>query len=160
MGRTIAVRGKKEIVAIFIKYSRLSGNQDQGRPQSAADFVRYVAGLPMNEETKAKLKAASKLPVDVSDIDDCSVPLSIKIIVDVSDEEWDKAMGVFKFVFDLKNIHMPYFLKVAGKACIESLEEQNAELGIIEEKGVEAFSRLSTDEKLIEIYKLLVERRG
>lgn len=167
MGKTIAVRGKKEIVAVLNKYGKLSGNQDQGRPQSTADIVRYVAGLPVVEETKIELRAASKLPVDVSDIDDSSVPASIKIPIDVTDDEWDKAMEVFKYVFDLKgNPQMPYFIKVAGMACIKRLEEQNAELGIVEATedinvnamDIETFKGLSTDDKLVEIYKLLIER--
>lgn len=50
-------------------------------------------------------------------------------------------------------------------ACIKKLEEQNAELGIVDEEDcanavdIEAFQKLSTDEKLVEIYKLLLEGR-
>lgn len=33
MGKTVAVRGKKETVAVFNKYGKLSGNQDQGPVQ-------------------------------------------------------------------------------------------------------------------------------
>lgn len=90
---------------------------------------------------------------------------SIKITIDVSDEEWNKAMDVFSYVFDLKNLQMPYFIKVAGMACIKKIEEQNAELGIVDEEDcanavdIEAFQKLSTDEKLVEIYKLLLEGR-
>lgn len=168
MSKTIAVRGKKETVAVFNKYGRLSGNQDQGRPQSMADIVRYVAGLPTTEETKLELRASSKLTVDVTDIDESMVPASIKIPIDVTDEEWDKAMDVFKYVFDLKgNPQMPYFIKVAGMAAIKKLEEQNVELGIVEvaenvnvnAMNVATFRDLSMDEKLVEIYKLLIERR-
>jgi hypothetical protein len=167
MGKTIAVRGKKETVAVLNKYGRLSGNQDQGRPQSMADIVRYAAGLSVCEDTKLELRAASKLTVDVSDIDEGSVPASIKIPVDVTDEEWDKAMDVFKYVFDLKgNPQMPYFIKVAGMAAIKKLEEQNAELGIlaaaenvnVNAMDIDVFKELSTNDKLVEIYKLLIER--
>lgn len=165
MGKIIAVRGKKEIVAVFNKYARLSGNQNQSRTQSVADFVRYVAALPINEETKAELKAASKIPVDVSSIDDSSVPASMKIPINVSDEEWETAMEIFKQVFDLKKTQMPYFIKVAGIACIKKIEEQNAELGIVEKKvaedvneKVEIFRTLSTEDKLVKIYELLNER--
>jgi len=83
---------------------------------------------------------------------------------DVTDEEWDKAMDAFKYVFDLKgNPQMPYFIRVAGMAAIKKLEEQNAELGIIEAAeavninamDIGTFKNLSTDDKLVEIYKLL-----
>ena len=167
MGKTVAVRGKKETVAVFNKYGKLSGNQDQGRPQSMTDIVRYVAGLPISEETKLELRASSKLTVDVSDIDESTVPASIKIPVDVTDEEWNKEMDVFKYVFNLKgNPQMPYFIIVAGMAAIKKLEEQNAELGIVEAAedantnamDIDAFKELSTDDKLVEIYKLLIER--
>ena len=61
---------------------------------------------------------------------------------------------------------MPYFIKVAGMAAIKKLEEQNAELGIVEAAedantnamDIDAFKELSTDDKLVEIYKLLIER--
>ena len=167
MSKTIAVRGKKEIVAVLNKYGRLSGNQDQGRPQTMADIIRYVAGLPIAEETKLELRASSKIMVDVSAVDESSVPASIKIPVDVTDEEWDKAMDVFKYVFDLNgNPQMPYFIKVAGMAAIKNLEEQNAELGIVDAAedvnvnamDIDAFKELNTDDKLVEIYKLLIER--
>ncbi len=162
MGKTINVRGRKELVAIFNTYGKLSGNQDQSRPQSATDFVRYIAGLSKNEETKNELRLASKLPIDVSGIEE--VPSAFKIPVDVSDEEWKKAMEIFSYAFSLKgNPQMPYFVKVAGMACIKNLERQNAELGIIEERNIidvneeeiEEFKRLSTDAKLVEIYKLI-----
>lgn len=167
MSKTIAVRGKKETVAVLNKYGKLSGNQDQGRPQSMADIVRYVSDLPISEDTKLELKAASKIAIDVSDIDESSVPASIKIPVDVTDEEWDKAMEVFKYVFNLKgNPQMPYFIKVAGMAVIRKLEQQNAEFGIadvsedikVNAMDIDIFKQLSTEEKLVEIYKLLIER--
>lgn len=44
-----------------------------------------------------------------------------KIPIDVTDEEWDKAMDAFKYVFDLKgNPQMPYFIRVAGMAAIKN----------------------------------------
>lgn len=165
MSKTIAVRGKVEIVAVLNKYAKLSGNQDQGRPRSTTDIVRYVAGLPISEKTKIELRAASKLPIEVSDIDESSVPASIKIPVDVTDDEWDKAMEVFKYVFNLKgNPQMPYFIRVAGIACIKNLEKQNTELGIVENDNsvnamdIDSFHKLSLDEKLVEIYKFLLKR--
>lgn len=169
MVRNIAVRGKKEIVALFNKYAQISGKQDTGRPQAAKEFIEYVAGLPMNDETAVELKLSSKQRIDVSGIDEKSVPASIKIPVEVDEKMWDKAMEIFKYVFDLQsNPQMPYFLRVAGMACIKNLEVQNAKLGIVEvtliedeNKGImniDAFKKLSTDDKLITIYKLLVER--
>lgn len=164
MSKTISIRGRKDTVAVLNKYASLSGNQSKGRPQSMEDIVRYVAGLPIAEGTKLELRAASKRKVDVSDIDDSFVPSSIKIPIDVTDEEWDKAMDAFKYVFDLKgNPQMPYFIRVAGMAAIKKLEEQNAELGIIEAAeavninamDIGTFKNLSMDDKLVEIYKLL-----
>ena len=166
MSKTIAMRGRREVLAVFSRYGKLSGNQDQGRPQSAADFVRFVAGLPFSEETKTILRVASKLPVDVRDIKESSVPASIKIPVDVTDDEWERAMNIFQFAFALSRPpQMPYFLRVAGMACIRSLEEQNAELGITEDKAakvktmdIDEFEALTTDQKLVEIYKFLIGR--
>lgn len=167
MSKTIAVRGKKEIIAVFNKYGRLAGNQDKSRPQSLEDIVRYVAGLPVTEDTRLELRVASKLTVDVSDIDDASVPASIKIHIDVTDEEWNRAMSIFRYAFDLKGApQMAYFIRVGGVAAIKKLEEQNAELGIVEEvedvsanaMDIDAFEKLSIDDKLVMIYKLIINR--
>lgn len=169
MLKNIAVRGKKDIVAVFNKYAQISGKQDTSRPQATLEFIDYIEGLPLNEETVAELKTASKLRIDESNIDDGAVPASIKIPVDVEESKWNKAMDVFKFVFNLQgNPQMPYFLRVAGMAYIKKLEKQNAELGVVEVKTIEnsnknamsfeTFKDLSTDDKLIEIYKLLLER--
>lgn len=169
MLKNIAVRGKKDIVAVFNRYAQISGKQDTGRPQATLEFIDYIAGLPLNEETATELKAASKQRIDESNIDDGAVPASIKIPVDVEGNTWDKAMDVFKFVFNLQgNPQMPYFLRVAGMAYIKKLEDQNAELGVVEVKtiensnneamSIEEFKNLAADDKLTEIYKLLLER--
>lgn len=170
MIKNIAVRGKKDIVAVFNRYAQISGQQDTGRPQATLNFIDYVANLPMNEDTAAMLKAASKQRVDETGIEDSAVPSFIKIPVDVEDGTWDKAMEIFKYVFKLQgNPQMPYFLRVAGTAFIKNLEKQNAELGIINTKmpedtikevmTIDEFKGLNTEEKLNEIYKLLLERR-
>ena len=165
MSKTIIVRGKKEIVAVYDRYIKLTGKQNQGRPQATADFVRYVAGLPNDENTARELKLASKQLVDVSLVEDKDIPSSIKVIVDVTDEEWDTAMNVFRKVFDLKaNPQMPYFIRVSGTACIKKLEKENAKLerNVANENilDIESFKSLSIDEKLVKIYELLLERRG
>lgn len=170
MVKSIAVRGKKDIVAVFNKIAELSGKQDTGRKQATLDIINYIAGLPLTEDTKVLLKAASKQHIDESDIDD--VPSSIKIILDdVKEATWDQAMMVFKYAFDLAgNPQMPYFLKVGGKVYIKELENQNAKLGVTKPKvskiqkksliSIEDFKELNTEEKLLEIYRLLLAERG
>lgn len=169
MLKNIAVRGKKDIVAVFNKYAQISGKQDTGRPQATLEFINYIAGLPLNDETATELKAASRQRIDESGIADSAVPVSIKIPVAVEDIKWNKAMDVFKFVFKLQgNPQMPYFLRVSGMAYIKMLEEQNAELDVvgvkaeeascIETMGIAEFRELSTDDKLVELFRLLRER--
>ena len=166
MSKTIILRGRKELVAVYERYIKLAGKQNQGRPQATADFVRYVAGLPNDENTARELKLASKQSVDVSHVEDDDIPSSIKVIVDVTDEEWDTALSVFGNVFDLKaNPQMPYFIRVAGMACIKKLEKENAKLetNVANENilDIESFKSLSIDENLVKIYELLLlERRG
>lgn len=171
MLKNIAVRGRKDIIAVFQRIADISGKQDTGRRQATLDIINYVASLPCNEETIAILQSASKKHIDESGIDDATVPASIKISIDIDEETWDYAMKVFKYVFSsLKgNPQMPYFLKVGGNAYIRRIEEQNAELGIMEDKSIteegskvfsiEEFRKLSVGDKLDEIYRLLVERR-
>lgn len=167
MLKNISVRGKKDIVAIFVRISDISGKQDTGRKQATLDIIDYVANLPHNEDTKVLLKAASKQRIDDSSIDDTAVPPSIKIPIDIEEKTWNDAMNVFKYVFNLQgNPQMPYFLKVGGNAYIKSLEDQNVKLGVTEIKpnvddalSVDEFKELSNEDKLVEIYKLLLERR-
>ena len=79
-------------------------------------------------------------------------------------------MDVFKYVFNLRgNPQMPYFLKVGGNAYIKRIEAQNVELGITDQPSavkdtslrysIDDFQKLSTDDKLVEIYRLLIKRR-
>jgi len=170
MLKTIAVRGKKDIVAVFVKYAQISGQQDTSRPKATADFIDYVSKMALNEKTVVKLKNASKQRIDESEISEDSVPSSIKIPVDIDELTWEKAMSVFKYAFSLKgNPQMPYFLRVAGMAYINELEEQEsgivANIQKISDKTkidsimtFEEFKSLDIDDKLIEIYKLLIER--
>jgi len=170
MLKTIAVRGKKEIVAVFTRYAQISGEQDKSRPKATADFIDYVSKMALNEDTVLKLKNASKQRIDECELSEDSVPSFIKILVDVDESTWEKAMSVFKYVFSLKgNPQMPYFLRVAGMAYISDLEEQEsgfvADIQKISGKAkidsglvFEDFKSLDIDNKLNEIYKLLIER--
>lgn len=150
--------------------------QTQGRPKSLTDFVKFIAELPLNAATKTELKRAARKKIKIHDED--SVPASLKINFEIEDEYWNNAMEVFKYSFDLKkNPQMPYFIRVSGMAYIERLEEENEELGVVEEKLVEeveevnknvrdveadlkAFTELSIEDKLIKIYQLLLKERG
>ena len=76
-------------------------------------------------------------------------------------------MSIFRYAFDLKGApQMAYFIRVGGVAAIKKLEEQNAELGIVEEvedvsanaMDIDAFEKLSIDDKLVMIYKLIINR--
>lgn len=168
MLKNISIRGTKDIVAVFGRIADISGKQDTSRKQATLDIIDYIASLPLNEDTKLILKVASKTRIDESGVDE--IPPSIKIPIDIEGKTWENAMNVFKYVFNLQgNPQMPYFLKVGGKAYIKSLEDQNLELGITEIQtaaennlslrfGLEEFQGLSTDDKLVEIYRLLIER--
>ena len=165
MLKNIAVRGKKDIVAVFGKIADISGKQDTGRKQGALDIIDYVANLPLNDETKSLLQAASKQHIDESVVKDDAVPASIKIVIDIEENTWDSAMNVFRYVFGLQgNPQMPYFLRVGGIAYIKMLEEQNEQLGVVASQGavirkqamnIDDFKKLKTDDKLVEIYRLL-----
>ena len=169
MLKTIAIRGKRDIVAVFSKYAQIYGKQDTGRPKATADFIEYVSEMPLNGNTVLKLKNASKQHIiDESEIADDSVPSFIKISVDIEEATWEKAMSVFRYAFSLKgNPQMPYFLRVAGTACIRNIEEQDSvSVACVQkvsdkeksDKILEQFKILNIDEKLNEIYKLLLER--
>lgn len=164
MVKSISVRGRKEIIAVYNEYAKIAGTQNTGRPQATKEFIEYVARLPMNGKTASELKWASKQYVDVSELNNESVPVSIKVTIDIDEKAWNDAMEIFKYVFDLKsNPQMPYFLRVAGIVCIKNLEIQNAKLGIdrvasSENVTIDAFKKLSTEDKLLTIYKLLLER--
>lgn len=167
MVKNIAVRGKREIVAVYERYAKISGQQDTGRPQATKEFVNYIARMPLNEETIAKLKLASTHRLDERQIEDVAIPASIKIPIEIEESTWEKAMNVFKYAFNLKsNPQMPYFIRVAGMAYLKNLEEQNLKFGIIETKSedknmgmkqkLEAFEKLSVEDKLCEIYRILL----
>ena len=163
MKKNIVVRGRKDIVAMFEKIAAISGKQNTSRKQATLDIIQYIAKLPADsEETKLILQSAAKQRINESGVDDESVPVSIKIPIDVEEKDWEAAMNVFHTVFDLDgNPQMPYFLRVAGNAYINKLEERNAELGVYEPHttSIEEFKTLNIEDKLLEIYKFLIERR-
>lgn len=154
MSKTIVVRGRADLVAIFEKYFEVSGKQNTSRPKATADFVEFISRMPLDNETTLKLKKAAKQKIDIKGVDESAIPSNMKIIIDIDDNIWDRAMEVFRYVFELKaNPQMPYFIKVAGTAY---LNETNPKEHGIETMNLEVFKGLSTEEKLIEIYKLLI----
>lgn len=163
--KTISIRGKKDIICVYNKYPAISGQQDTGRPQATVDFIHHLATLPQNEETKRRLKASSVAAnqMDVSSIADDAVPANIKISIEIEETIWEKAMDVFRFAFDLapdRNPQMPFLLKVSGMEYIRYTEEKNAHLNdYADVMTLDDFVKLNTQEKLNEIYKLILERR-
>lgn len=166
MIKIIAMRGKPELIAIFKKIGRQAGNQAHGRSQSAESIIRFLAGLPLSQDTIKALIAASKTKVDVSEVNDAAIPSSIKFQVNVPEEIWAQAISLLKFAFKLQKVQMPYLFRVGGIAYLKEMETQNTALGIAEEKrsvsdanNIETFLELSTEEKLLAIYKLLLNER-
>lgn len=166
MLKTIVVRGKKDIVAVFSKYAESSGKQDVSRPKATMEFIEFISKMPLNDETVKKLKKASKQHLDETSITDDMVPTNIKIIIDIEEKIWEEAMKVFKYVFALKgNPQMPYFLRVAGIAYMNDI---NTELGTIENMDLSEMSKIFTEmiltdkncKELIEIRKILVDWRN
>lgn len=158
MSKTIGVRGRADLVAIFEKYCEVSGKQDTSRPKATADFVEFISRMPLDNETTLKLKKAAKQKIDIKSVDESAIPSNMKIIIDIDDNTWDRAMEVFQYAFELKgNPQMPYFIKVAGIAYLNETnpEEQGK---TVETMNLELFKGLSTEEKLIEIYKVLIQR--
>lgn len=169
--KILSIRGKPEHFAVFDEIQALSGSQDNDRKHMFLDITNHIYSLPLNQETRDTLLRASKRKNDVSQITETAH--QIKLIIDVQEEVWSKAMEVFKYAFHLTNSpQMPYFLRVAGNAYIEFLKEQNQKLGVdvpeIAEKktfndalSIEEFTALSSvEDKLVEIYKLLLSERG
>lgn len=163
--KVLSIRGKKDIVYVYQRYAMVSGQQDTGRPQATVEFLNYLALLPMNDNTRKMLRAASVAAkqIDISTVSDKAVPTNIKIIIGIEESIWHKALEVFKFAFDLapsRNPQMPFLLKVAGMAYIQYLEEQNEQLfGNPHIISLDEFKKLDVDKKLNEIYRLLLERK-
>lgn len=164
MKKTIILRGKKELVGVYNRYARISGKQDTGRPQSTIDFVTYVASLPLNEDTMAKLNAASIASKDIGEgVDESYVPTNIKVTIEIDENIWTAAISVFKYCFKLaedRDPQMPYFIKVAGTACITEIENKIESKKVVNNTiSLEKFSKLDVSSKLDEIYRLLTTER-
>ena len=159
--KALSLRGKKDIVCIFDKYTSVAGGQDISRPQATVDFIKYLASLPKTDGTVKTLKAASiaARQIDVSSVADEQVPDNIKINIQIEEEIWLTAMDVFRFAFDLdpkRDPQMPFLLKVSGMAYMQLAEKQNAALKTGSVMPLDSFVDLSIDEKLNEIYKVLL----
>lgn len=152
MEKVIAIRARKETIAVFNRYAAIAGKQDRGRPQAIVDFITYLANLT-DTEAEIQLKAAAVMNIDVTGID--NIPSQIRVAVNIDEEVWFTAIEKFRRVFGLKTQpQMPYLIRVAGLACITYTERHNAAASIAD---VEYFKNLSLDEKLIEIYRLLLK---
>ena len=168
--KILCVRGKPELCSVFIIVSELSGKQEKDRKHIMLDLIDFAATLPKNQDTINLLKRAAKQRIE-NRVAPEEVPSSIKLVLDIEEKTWDDAMDIFKYAFGLKSVQIPYFIKVAGAAYIEQLRAQNAELGVPEIPEVtaskcenalslEEFKSLSGEDKLVEIYKLLLSERG
>lgn len=166
--KTLALRGKKDVIAMYFLLAQVSGAQDTSRPALTEDIIKHIARMPLDGTTAETLKKSAKHPIDDSDIPDDAVPSFIKIPIEIEPDTWEKAMDVFKYVFSLKaQPQIPYFLRVAGTAYINDLKEQEEQesadvknpIGKEAFLSVEEFKTLSPDQKLDEIYRLLLERR-
>lgn len=156
MSKTIVVRGRADLVAIFEKYCEVSGKQNTSRPKATADFVEFISRMPLDSQTSFKLKKAAKQKIDIKGVDESAIPSNMKIIIDIDDNIWDKAMEVFRYAFELKgNPQMPYFIRVAGIAYLN--ETNPEERKTVKAINLDGFKALSTEEKLIEIYKVLMQ---
>ncbi len=162
--KIISIRGRKDIICVYNKYQSVSDRQDTGRPQATVDFIKHLASMPKDDETKRKLKAAviAANQIDVGSIQDDAVPSNMKIIIQIEEDAWNTAMEVFRFAFSLapdRNPQMPFLLKVAGMEFFRFAKEQNERLSGVEAMALDDFAKLDINEKLNEIYRLLMERK-
>lgn len=119
--KTLALRGTPELVAVLNKW-------DSSRPRAVEDIVSYVSDLSdiPHEEADSKLRRAWRQHIDISDVLPEDVPSQIKIVVEIEEEKWDKAMNLFKTVFSLKQPQMPFFIRVGGVARIRDMDAEKA----------------------------------
>lgn len=163
--KVIIVRGKKDIVAVFNEFAKIYEEQNISRPKITEKIIEYVSELPINEETKSKFVEARRTYFNESEIQ--NVPQTIKVIINVPYRQWNQAIKVFREVFGIKNVQMPFFIKVGGTAYINDFKKESyiSQTTENEKKSsqkyltLEEFTKLDTDKKLQEIYKLLLENK-
>ncbi len=158
MQKIISMRAKKQLLAIFDRYTELAGTQSTSRPSAIVNFITYVANLN-DTEAGSQLKAAAIMNIDASSIEP---PQQIKIVIDIDDDVWTAAIDKFKKVFNLKaQPQMPYFLRVCGMAYLHYIEQYNVRQLHVKPSpiiDISSFSQMTLDEKLNEIYKLLLSK--
>ncbi|MBR3918374.1 MAG: hypothetical protein IKJ59_06515 [Clostridia bacterium] len=158
MEKNIAVRARKEIIAIFNQYATLSEKQDKSRPQAIVDFVTYVANLS-DSEAGVQLKAAAVSKADVDGIGE--IPQQIRIVINIDEAIWNAAIERFKMVFDLGKVQMPFFIRVCGLAYINNIKQQRNDSTLSGLSSaiaeIEAFKKMNIDDKLTNIYSLLID---
>ncbi len=158
MQKTISVRGRKDLVALFRRYHMLSAEQNVSRPKAVAAFLGYLSTLPKNADTAQLLRRAAKRRLrEENQIRDEDVPSAMKITFELSDEAWQNALDVVSYAFGVTRVQMPFLLRVSGNAFLNSLENREcAREG--DNISLERFQSLSLDDKLTALYKLLLQK--
>ena len=162
MKKVVSVRGRAALVAIFERHAALTG-REESRARVVEEIVAYIAALPKSEETARLLRRAAAR----RQRSETAVPSSMRIEIEVTQEDWDHAMELFTEAFALKGPpQQPYFLRVGGTALLMSLEQQAREEERLlvsegaqvprEEEILRAFRTLPTEGKLEAIYRLLL----
>lgn len=157
MKKVLALRSKKELLALFNRYAATSEKQDRSRRQAIVDFVTHVANLP-DAEAELQLKAAAVTTIDTAGIATDKIPAQIRVELNIDDEIWNGAIQKFRNVFGIINIQLPYFIRVSGVAYMANIEQRNNKRGVSSSvAGLENFKEMTVDQKLSEIYRLLLE---
>jgi len=127
VNKTLIMRARKDVVAVFKLYERENEKPNASRPQAALDFLSYVAGLKSEDAVEELKTAAFKVKnIDVSDLSEESMPTSIKIPIAIEEKVWTAANNAFINAFDLKKPpQTPYLIKVSGMAYLTHLMERH-----------------------------------
>ncbi|MCI7759599.1 MAG: hypothetical protein MSH49_06200 [[Eubacterium] saphenum] len=163
MLRTIALRGSQSIVRVFQHLKEISGKPElETRSSLTQSALKYVAGLEQNEAEKI-LKRASNYRIECEK-DDLQIPTSIKFSIEVDEDDYDRVITYFKEIFNIKVVQIPFLLRIICSAYCMFLEEQNKQENkdfLSEDPkltfSLSDFRELNEEEKLVEIYRILLE---
>lgn len=164
--KEIGIRGSILIVKVYkrLAFLRLNESRNSITEQAVKKFLNW--GELGDKEVESRIRAAQLYKCEEGD-EEIYIPTQVKLVLDISDEDWDAAIAQYKRCCGgVSKVIISRFITVVLIMFLQSLEEK-AKLtnqaasnpAIIDVMSLDDFKRLDISEKLDQIY-LLLSRGG
>lgn len=112
-----SVRPKRELIALFELINKIEGAQDTDRQSVFERAMQYVV-----KSGTSVLRTAEKQRVEETDVGELQLPSSLKVRVD--ENLFKQTVEMFKEVFKIERVKIPYLMRVTLTAYLSHLQHE------------------------------------